>query len=365
MRRIALIAVLAVLVAAAGSAAWIEEQWHSPYRGYQGQAAVVNVRRGTTNREIARQLERAGVVRSALAFDLWSRLHRGRQLEAGEYRFDRPMTPPQVFDMVAQGRVWSVTLTVPEGWTMFNIADAVQREGLASRAAFLRAARNPSLIRDLAPDAPTLEGFLFPATYQFPHHTTALAITKEMVRRFRQAWASVTRSDSLPANLNTEQVVTLASLVEEETPKLKEKPIIAGVFMNRLRLGYPLECDPSVIYALKLAGRYDGQLHASEMGFRSPYNTYLHYGLPPGPIGNPGLASLRAALDPAHTDYLYFVANGHGGHSFSRTLAGHRRQVARYRRTLDAEKEKEQEIQHQKQRPVTTIEHHPGKEMNP
>ncbi|HVB97870.1 MAG TPA: endolytic transglycosylase MltG [Candidatus Dormibacteraeota bacterium] len=360
MRRVAAVIALGIVVTVAGAAGWLVYQWQSPYKGYTGKAAVVNVERGTTTHQIAEQLRREAVVRSGLAFELWSRLHRGEGLEAGEYRFDRAMTPPQVFEMIAQGRVWNVTLTVPEGWTMFDIADAVQRDGLASRAAFLRAARHVSLVRDIAPDVPTLEGFLFPATYQFPHRTTAQAIVAEMVRRFHQAWANLTLHDAPPPNLTLEQVVTLASLVEEETPRLEEKPIIAGVFLNRLRLGYPLECDPSVVYALKLAGRYGGQLHASEMGVRSPYNTYLHYGLPPGPIGNPGMASLRAVLEPARTDYLYFVANGKGGHMFSRTLAEHRRDVARYRRLIAAEKKEEQTLR--QQRPVATHGHPSGNE---
>lgn len=322
---------------------------------------MVDVQRGTTTHEIAKQLQRQGVVRSGLAFELWSRLHHGQGLEAGEYRFDGAMILPQVFETIAQGHVWTVTLTVPEGWTMFDIADAVQREGLASRTAFLHEARDPSLVREIAPGAPTLEGFLFPATYQFPHHTTAQAIAGEMVRRFREALANLRRLDAPPRNLTLEQVVTLASLVEEETPKPEEKPVIAGVFLNRLRLGYPLECDPSVVYALKLKGRYDGHLQASDMNVPSPYNTYLHYGLPPGPIGNPGLASLRAVIEPAHTDYLYFVADGKGGHMFSRTLAEHRRNVARYRQIIANEKEEEQTLPHAQQ-PVGAHEHSSGNE---
>lgn len=363
MRWVAAVLVIGIIVAG-GAAAWLGLQLHRSYRGYQGKAAVVDVQRGMTTRDIAWQLKRAGVVRSAVAFDIWSRLHSSEMLEAGEYRFDHPMTPPQVFAMLAQGHVWTVKLTVPEGWTMFDIADAVQQEGLASRAAFLRAARNPSLIRRFAPHAPSLEGFLFPATYEFPHHITAEAITQEMVQRFRQAWAKLSGNDSPPSNLTPEQVVTLASLVDEETPKPAEKPVIAGVFLNRLRLGYPLECDPTVIYALELAGRYSGQLHASELNFQSPYNTYLHYGLPPGPIGNPGMLSLEAALHPANTDYLYFVANGKGGHAFSRTLAGQRRNVARYRRVLAAERKEASSTGPSKPQSVVAHDHHSGSEVH-
>jgi UPF0755 protein len=340
MRRLGWMIFLLFLLAAA-AAGWLYFEWQAPYRGYSGGAAVVNVARGASTHQIAGELASKGVVRSAVAFELWSRWHHGRSLEAGEYRFARPMTPPEVFDKLASGRVWTVSLTVPEGWTMFDIAAAVQRAGLASRAAFLRAARNPAPIRDLAPSAPTLEGFLFPATYQFPHHTTAQAIVRTMVGRFREAWAQATQSDAPPKSLTLEQVVTLASLVQEETPKESERPIIAGVFANRLRLGYPLECDPSVVYALKLKDEYDGKLMPADLKIHSPYNTYRHYGLPPGPIGNPGMASLQAALNPARVDYLYFVANGKGGHVFSRTFAGQQRNIQRYRQLLRREQEEQ------------------------
>jgi UPF0755 protein len=342
MRRLVAVLLLIVGLAVVAAGGWLAYEWYTPYQGYRG-SAVIDVPKGATSQQIAGLLARKGAVQSALAFEIWSRWHHGRNLEAGEYHFDHPMTPREVFNQVAEGRIWTVSLTVPEGWTMFDIADAVARAGLASRAAFLQAARNPAPIRQLAPNVPTLEGFLFPATYDVPHRTTAKAIVDMMVRRFRQAWAKATQKDPKPKNMSLEQVVTLASLVQEETPEEKERPIIAGVFMNRLRLGFPLQCDPTVIYALKLAGHYDGQLQPAELRIRSPYNTYLHYGLPPGPIGNPGIASLEAALAPAHVDYLYFVANGKGGHAFSRTLAGQERNVERYREFLQREKEKQEQ----------------------
>jgi UPF0755 protein len=341
MRRLGTLFLL-LLFAAGTAAGWLAYAWETPFRGYGGEAVVVDVPRGASTRAIAERLARSGVVRSALAFELWSRWHHEQRLEAGEYRFDRAMPMTEVFDTLAEGRVWTVTVTIPEGWTMFDIAGAVAREGLASREAFLRAARNPAPVRDLAPNVPTLEGFLFPATYRFAHTTTPQAIVDAMVRRFRQAWGQLTSNDPTAGKLSIEQVVTLASLVQEETPKETERPVIAGVFTNRLRLGYPLECDPSVVYALKLAGKYDGDLRPAEMRTQSPYNTYVHYGLPPGPIGNPGVPSLKAALDPAKVDYLYFVANGSGGHSFSKTLAGHRKNVERYRELIERERQKDE-----------------------
>lgn len=350
-----------VVLAAAGAAGWLVYQWELPYRGYSGRAAVVDVPHGATTHEIAGLMQRKGVVRSGLAFEVWSRWHGSRKLEAGEYRFSGPMTPAQVFEQVAGGHVWTVSLVVPEGWTMFDIAGEVAEKGLATRQQFLRAARNPALVRDIAPSVPTLEGFLFPATYQFPHRTTAGAMTEAMVQRFREAWERAAKSDA-PSKLSLEQAVSLASLVEEETPKAAERPVIAAVFLNRLKLGYPLECDPSVVYALKLAGRYDGKLVPAELRIASPYNTYLHYGLPPGPIGNPGLASIEAVLQPAQVDYLYFVADGSGGHVFSRTLAEHRRNVAKYRRFLAAEK-KETQTQETPRRHPHAAHKHPARRL--
>ena len=341
MRRLGTLFLL-ILFAAGTAAGWLAYEWQTSYQGYSGEAAVVEVPHGAATRAIADRLEQAGVVRSALAFEIWSRWHRAQSLEAGEYRFDRAMPMTEVFNTLAEGRVWTVTLTIPEGWTMFDIAGAVAKAGLVSQANFLRAARNPAPVRDLAPNVPTLEGCLFPATHRFPHRTTAQAIVDAMVRRFRQAWGNVTRDDPPAGNLNLEQVVTLASLVQEETPKEAERPIIAGVFTNRLRLGYPLECDPSVVYALRMEGKYDGDLRPAQLDIQSPYNAYLHYGLPPGPIGNPGIPSLQAALNPARVDYLYFVANGSGGHSFSQTLAGHNKNVERYRKLIERDRQKEE-----------------------
>jgi UPF0755 protein len=207
---------------------------------------------------------------------------------------------------------------------------------MATREEFLAAARDPSPVRDIAPRARNLEGFLFPATYQFPRRVAAGDIVGAMVRRFREVWNSLPERQALPGGFSVEQVVTMASLVERETGIAGERAVISGVFHNRLRRGMPLECDPTVIYALELAGRYRGSLTRADLRFDSPYNTYRRRGLPPGPIANPGEAALRAALAPAQTEYLFFVADAQGGHLFSRTLREHNANVARYRR-LQAE----------------------------
>jgi UPF0755 protein len=186
----------------------------------------------------------------------------------------------------------------------------------------------------VAPGAPSLEGFLFPATYQLPRRLSGEEIAAAMVRRFQQEWEVVSAQGHNPAGLSLQQAVTLASLVESETRQADERPLVAGVFLNRLRRRYPLQCDPTVAYALELAGKYTGTLSSRDLRFESLYNTYRRIGLPPGPISNPGTMSLRAALDPSPTDHFYFVANAEGGHIFSRTLAEHNRNVVRYRQLL-------------------------------
>ncbi len=294
----------------------------------------VDIPHGASQRTIARLLDDNGVVRNRWVFEVLCRSQKGRTLEAGEYFFDHPVTAFEVYDAIANGRVYVKEFVVPEGFTMFDIAALAESEGFLSRGEFLAAARDPSPIRDIAPDAPTLEGFLFPATYEFPRHVTGKDLTAAMVKRFRQVWIALPAADAA-AHRNMQDVVTLASLVERETPRPEERPHVAGVFENRLRIGQPLQCDPTVVYAMMLAGAYSGKLEGGDLQFASPYNTYRNKGLPPGPIANPGEAALRAALDPPPTDDLYFVANTEGGHFFSKTLEEHNRNVARYRRLLE------------------------------
>ncbi len=340
LRRLGIFLLL-VLAAAGAFTAWVRWEISRPYKGYAAPSTFVDVPRGTSRRGIAALLQQNGVVRSRMAFEAYSRWERRRTLQAGEYLFDQPVSARDVFWRIAAGRVYVHMVTIPEGWTMFDVADALEREGLCRRDDFLAAARDPSLVRDLAPAARTLEGFLFPATYGFSQHTTPKEIAATMVEHFRTVWAALAQSGDPAAapgsTVNSppvEKVVDMASLVERETPRPEERPLVAGVFYNRLNRGYPLQCDPTVQYALASAGRPAQPLRPEDLSFHSPYNTYLHRGLPPGPIANPGEASLRAALDPAHTDYLYFVANAQGGHFFSSTLAEHNRNVARYRRLL-------------------------------
>jgi UPF0755 protein len=332
MRKVVTILVLAAVLLAG----WVAASLYLPYQKFPSQGVFVDVPHGAPRRAVARLLANHGVVRSRWVFEALSRWRPRSTLQAGEYFFKHPVTSFEVFDTIANGRVYVRELTIPEGFSMFDIADLVQRDDFTSREDFLAAARNPALIRDWVPGAPSLEGFLFPATYEFPRHPTGEQMVAAMVAHFRQEWVGINAQQPNLSGLPLEKVVTLASLVERETPKAEERPMVAGVFVNRLHHRVPLQCDPTVVYALELAGNYNGRLDAASLPFDSAYNTYRHIGLPPGPIANPGDASLKAALDPPETDYLYFVANTEGGHFFSKTLAEHNRNVALYRQRLAA-----------------------------
>jgi len=298
----------------------------SPYQGFSGEV-FVDIPRGTTTDGIAELLANAGVVRSRYDFLLARLTERGRRLQAGEYRFNHAATPIEVFDRVARGDVFAFELVVPEGKNMFDIAAAAEQLGVFPAAEFLKAARDPAMIRDLDPQAPTLEGYLFPDTYKVGRHTTPERLCRIMTGKFREVWHSL-RTDA-----DVHRTVTLASLVEKEGKLAAERPEIAAVFRNRLRIGMKLDCDPTTIYAALLAGRYTGVIHRSDLDSDAPYNTYRHTGLPPGPIANPGHASIEAALHPSESDALYFVLkpDGSGGHQFSNNIAAHDAATARYR----------------------------------
>jgi UPF0755 protein len=347
-----LILVLLIVAAAGG---WLWYCVNYPYAGFGSEGVFVDVPHGASSRGVARLLQRQGVVRSALAFEFYARRHPRRSLQAGEYFFDRATSAHDVFWKLANGQVFEQPFTVREGETIFDIARDLEAANFMPASEFLRAAKDAAAIQDLSPHATTLEGFLFPATYHLSRHPSAEGLTAEMVKKFREEWAAVTSGTATSAGgtNNTDAtalsstglasvrpisaVVTLASLVERETPKAEERPLVAGVFENRLQKSMPLQCDPTVIYALEQRGAYKGTLTLTDLRIESPYNTYTHTGLPPGPIGNPGEASLRAAYQPAKTNYLYFVANTQGGHFFSSTLAEHNENVVKYRHLLAGE----------------------------
>jgi UPF0755 protein len=337
MKFLAKLFLLVLLIAAAlAGYAWYAVE--KPYGTYSGEGVFVDVPHGASSRGVARLLERNGIIRNAVAFEIYARKHPRRTLQAGEYHFDHPLSGKDVFWTLANGNVYERPFTVREGETMFDIARELQDGKFMTADEFLAAARNPEIIHDLAPQAKSLEGFLFPATYHLPRHPAAHELVAEMTQKFREEWSQIAPASSDRAGQSMGHpllsTITLASLVEGETPKPEERPIVAGVFENRLKKGMLLQCDPTVIYALEQQGRYNGSLSGKDLHEDSPYNTYMHGGLPPGPIGNPGEISLRAALVPASTPFLYFVANTQGGHFFSATLEQHNQNVNRYRRML-------------------------------
>ncbi len=328
MLRKLFVVVLLLVVAAAG---WLAYGLYLPKT--PGGQTFVMLSPGSSARHIAAELRSHGIVRSAPAFLLlhyWKGL---RPLKAGEYLFDRPASALEVYRRIVHGDVYFHTVVIPEGYNIYDIASAMDSAGLASRDDFLAAAHTyRTLVSDMDPNAPSLEGYLFPDTYEFTRTQTLGDMLAQMVRRFRQ--------EARSAGLNSDyhEIVTMASIVEKETAVPAERALVASVMYNRLDRNMVLATDPTVIYAALLAGRYDGVIHQSDLHYDSAYNTYHRTGLPPGPICNPGLQSLQAAMHPARTDYLYFVSDNQGHHRFSRSLEEHARNVAAYRRALTAQR---------------------------
>ena len=288
----------------------------------------VDFKNGSSARHIALELKQAGIIRSRWAF-LLVHLYRHRSLKAGEYAFDHPDTVSNIYNRIARGDTYARVLTIPEGYNIFDIAAEVEKLGIDSQQNFLEQARSQvALVRDLDPFAPSLEGYLYPDTYRFARKNKAPDVIAAMVKRFHQ------EAHQIGLTSDVHRVVTMASIVEKETAVPEERPLVAGVFYNRLAQHMALDTDPTVIYAALLANRYRGTIYASDLKYSSPYNTYRKQGLPPGPIANPGKDSLLAAMHPTHTDYLYFVSDNQGHHRFSKSLEEHQRNVAEYRRAV-------------------------------
>ena len=323
---LALMALIAIAVLAAG--VWIYRGIHSPYKAYTDAETFVEIPPGSSTATMARALADAGVVRDPQLFRItvWMR-GAGRRLQAGEYRFDRPVTPAEVVDRIVRGDVFLRPVTFREGLTIRQMAEIFEDQGFGDKRAFIAAASKAEPIRDIDPGANDLEGYLFPDTYTLPRRTTAEQLVARMTARFEKALTPDIRQQAAARGLTVRQLVTLASLVEKETAKSDERPLVAAVYANRLKIDMGLQCDPTVIYALERAGRYTGNLTRADLQFDSPYNTYRYAGLPPGPIAAPGLASLQAAAQPADVPYLYFVSRNDGSHAFAATLDEHNRNV--------------------------------------
>jgi UPF0755 protein len=331
MRRVAGFVLLIILIGVIGAGAWLYTTVDHPYKGYAEAETFVEIPQGAGPASIGRRLVEAGVVRSRSSFRLALWLSRaGRRLQAGEYRFDHPMSPRQVIDKIARGDVYVRAITFPEGLTVKQMAALYETRGFGSTQDFIAASRNIASISGLDPEAPDLEGYLFPDTYTLPRKATAAQLVTRMVASFEKALTPEIRQQALARGMGVRQLVTLASIVEKETGKPEERPLVAAVYSNRLRIGMPLQCDPTVIYALDRMGHYNGNLTRADLQLDSPYNTYRNAGLPPGPIASPGRASLAAAAAPADASYLYFVSRNDGSHVFASTLDEHNRNVQEF-----------------------------------
>jgi UPF0755 protein len=329
-----LVAVVAVSACAVGAGAWwIHDRLSTPYRGFAGDDVFVDLATGASVSTIADELARAGVVRDDWTFRLAARLSgQERRLQAGEYRFTAAATATEVVDRLVRGDVFVMPVTFREGLTIREMSDVFESSGLGTADAFLAAAGQADLIQGLDPGAADLEGYLFPSTYTVSRQTTAADLVRMMVAEFERAFDPGLRAEAAARDLTVREVVTLASVVERETGAAGERPLVASVFLNRLRIGMPLQTDPTVIYAMMRSGRWNGNITRGDLQMDHPYNTYRNRGLPPGPIAAPGRASLEAVLRPADAPYLYFVSRNDGTHVFSSTLAEHNRAVDEWQR---------------------------------
>jgi UPF0755 protein len=327
------------LVIVLGLGTWLARELYTPYRGYQGHLVLV-IPPGARAPRVANLLLQSGILnhRFPFLFRYWVGRWHHKTLKFGEYLFDRPLSASQVYWKLVRGEVYLHAVVIPEGSDRFDMARILQREIGLNPSQFLEATSDAAPIRDLDPEANSLEGYLFPDTYRLPRGVSASRVVETMLARFRQEFNTHIRQDLPSPSGNLHQIITLASLVEKETPNPEERPMIASVFLRRLQKGMLLQCDPTVIFAVRLSQTtglsdpFNGPITQSDLLNPSPYNTYVHAGLPPGPICSPGMASIEAALHPASGSALYFVSNHHGGHYFADTLAEHNRNVARSRK---------------------------------
>jgi len=331
IRKIIEVLIIILVIVNLGLAYFLARTMNSPAAGpfETGKSALIE--KGQSLTGIAINLKKEQVLKSAGAFRLaYSLYYSPRFLRAGEYRFESPVTPKKIMLEMISGKVLLHPITIPEGLTFMEIESLLREKDFPYQGSFLDACRQVDLISDLDPKAANLEGYLFPETYHFARGVEAPVMVRTMIEQFRKNFGPEDLARAGQLNLTIREIVTLASLIEKETSKEEEKPLVSAVFHNRLRLGMKLDCDPTIIYALKLEGRFDGNLRLQDKSLASPYNTYLYRGLPPGPICNPGRTSLRAALHPAPVEYLYFVSRNDGSHVFNRSYQEHLRAVSKY-----------------------------------
>jgi UPF0755 protein len=324
-----------IIACLAATGIWLHSELETPYYQNAEPEIFVEIPRGASMTETADLLANSGILRTRLPFLLYLRhVKSGRHIQAGEYRFTEAITPKQTAQKLLRGDVFYRSLTVPEGLTAEEIFKLAEKSGLGNRDGMERDFEKAEWIRDLAPNARNLEGYLFPETYRFSRKADSETVIRAMVNQFRTKIAKTLEAHPLPTGWNLSQIVILASMIEKEVKKPEEGPLVASVLINRLDRKMPLACDATIIYGMKLDGAYQGRLRKTDLGIDSPYNSYLHLNLPPGPICNPGAASLRAALNPARTEYLYYVSRNDGTHQFSKDFASHQRAVDKFQRSF-------------------------------
>lgn len=321
------------MIATAAAAAWLYLEITAPYPRAFSDDIFVKIPRGAHTGRIADLLVESGIIRNRIPLIVYLRWtgNTGR-IKAGEYRFTEPASPRQITQRLVRGDVFFIAVTVPEGLTAMETIDLLAQKGFSDRETLKTALRKTEWISDMAPDALNLEGYLFPETYHFDRKAGADLILQTMVDQFRKEFQKVLSETPLPAGWNASRIVTLASMIEKEVQKSEERSTVSSVFHNRLERRMPLACDATIIYALKLNGTWNGNIRKSDLAIDSPYNTYKNVGLPPGPIANPGAASLYAALNPSDTEYLYYVSRNDGTHVFSKNYRDHQRAVNQYQR---------------------------------
>jgi len=328
-----IVSVLILVVGISLPAGWIYIETEKPYYGASSEETFVEIPKGMDTGSIARLLVHYRIIRHRIPFIVFMRLTGNAELiQAGEYRFAEPASPRQIAERLVMGDNFFRAVTVPEGLTAMETIDLFLQKGLGEREEMKSALQKTEWIADIAPDAQTLEGYLFPETYHLSRKADSTQIIQTMVEQFRKQFERLIAQYPMPDGWNASRVVILASMIEKEVQKSEERPVVSSVFYNRLRLKMTMGCDATIIYAMKLLGTYNGNIRRSDLSMESPYNTYINRGLPPGPIANPGTESLIAALNPSDTEYLYYVSRNDGTHVFSKTYSEHQRAVNRYQR---------------------------------
>jgi UPF0755 protein len=322
-----------VAVALGGAFLWFGWEIENPYWGSSEKEVFIEIVPHSKTNQIADLLVQKGILRHRLPFMLYVRYKdMARHIQAGEYRFADPATPAQVAQRLVKGDVSFLSVTIPEGLTAQETVALLSKSGVGDLDALQQQLTRTDWIRDLDPHARNLEGYLFPETYRFNHKTDSETAIKTMVDEFRKRIAKIEALYPPGPGWTVPRIVILASMIEKEAKQVEEGPLVASVLINRLEKGMPLACDATIIYAMKRAGTYEGRLRKADLMMESPYNSYRHLNLPPGPIANPGENSLRAALNPAHSAYFYYVSRNDGTHQFSKDFEAHQNAVNRFQR---------------------------------